>query len=134
MIDIEREIISEVMSKLLEKFPGTYVTGELVKSPPTFPCVFLTEMDNSVLERTQSSSCMENHATVMYEANIYSNRTTGKKSECRDLAIALDSIMANMGFTRIMMNPITNLNDTAIYRITARYRAVVSTDKTIYRR
>jgi len=42
--------------------------------------------------------------------------------------------MAALGFTRIVLNPVPDMNDATIYRMVARYRAVVSRDEIIYRR
>lgn len=134
MIDIESEVFGAVAAELRTKWPKLYMVGEYVRTPKSFPCVSLEERDNSVLSRTQTGSEIENHATLMYEANVYSNKANGKKAECRAIATALDAAMARLGFTRIMMNPIPNMDDATIYRITARYRAVVGKDKTIYRR
>ena len=110
------------------------MSGEYVKSPPSFPAVSFVEMDNSVYASTQTGVGVENHASLMYEVNVYSNKTKGKKSECREIIALIDEEMANLGFTRIMLQPIPNMDDATIYRITARYKAVVSKDKTIYRR
>lgn len=134
MIDIENEIFDEVSKRLKKDFPKLNMTSEYIRAPAAFPHLSLYEADNAVLTRTQSSSSMENHATLMYEANVYSNKAAGKKQECRKIAMALDEVMASIGFTRTMMNHIPNLNDASVYRITARYTAVVSKNKTIYRR
>lgn len=134
MIDIETEVYDAVAGKLKEQFPNIYTTGEYVKAPPRFPCVSLIMMSNAALARTQTSSCMENHAQVMFEANIYSNRANTKKTECKEIAGALDEAMLGLGFTRTMLTPIPNMDDATIYRITGRYQAVASKDNVIYRR
>ena len=76
---------------------------------------------------------VENHAGLMYEVNVYSNKT-GKKSECKSIFKMIDEEFASMGFTRILKEPIPNIEDATIYRMVGRYTAVVSTDKVIYRR
>lgn len=134
MIDVENDILDEVFKRLKVKFPKLNMTSEYVRAPASFPHLSLYEADNAMLVRTQSSSNMENHAALMYEVNVYSNKAAGKKQECRKIAMALDEIMASIGFTRTMMNHIPNLNDASVYRIAARYTAVVSQNKTIYRR
>lgn len=134
MIDIENEVLNEVFERLSVKFPKLDVASEYVRSPASFPHLSLFETDNSVVIRTQTGTQTENHASLLYEANIYSNKTVGKKAECREIASALDDVMGHMGFTRTMLNSIPNLNDASIYRIVARYTAVVSNGKTIYRR
>lgn len=134
MIDIENAVLDRVSTAVREQFPEVYFSGEYVKTPPTFPAVSMVEMDNATYRRSQSSSSMENHAEVMYEVNVYSNKTAGKKDECRRIASIIDAAMQGMGFTRMMLNPVPDMNNATIYRIVGRYIAVVSADNTIYRR
>ena len=47
MIDLETEIFNEVSVKVREKYPDIFMTGEYVKTPPSFPCVSLVEVDNA---------------------------------------------------------------------------------------
>lgn len=133
MIDMEPEIFTMLAQALRAKFPGINVMGEVVQAPASFPHLSISEADNTAYERTQDSGSTENHATLMYEVNIYSNKKTGKKAECKAIFVEMDNVFAEMGFTRIMCQPIQNA-DPSIYRMTGRYRAVVSKDKTIYRR
>lgn len=134
MIDIEAEVFGIVSSDVRLKYPKVYMTGEYVKSPPSFPCVSLIETDNQVYRNTRDSGCIENHAQIQYEVNVYSNRTSGKKAECKEIMSLIDSKMEKLGFTRTFMNPVPNEQDATIYRMIARYRAIVSKNKTIYRR
>ena len=134
MINIETEIFGSVSKKVRAEYPNIFMTGEYVKSPSSFPAVSLVEMDNSVYAYTQTSTELENHASLMYELDVYSNKTKGKKSECKAIAALIDKEMAEFGFTRIMLQPIPNMDDATIYRIKGRYKAVVSKDNVIYRR
>lgn len=134
MIDIENELFTKVATALRAQFSGIFVTGEYVKAPSSFPCVMFVEMDNTSYRRTQTQADMENHATVMYEVNVYSNKTKGKKTECKAIMKVIDDMMLSLGFDRPFLNPIPNLEDATIYRMTARYIAIVSKDQVIYRR
>lgn len=134
MINIEEELFNNVSTIAREKYPNLYMVGEYVKSPPSFPCVSLIEMDNSVYTKTQTSDGNENHGQLMYEVNVYSNKTKGKKSECKSIISLIDNVMLEYGFTRTMLQPIPNMDDATIYRMVARYSAVVSKDKEIFRR
>lgn len=134
MIDVEKEIFDSVASVVRAEFPKIYMTGEYVKSPPSFPCLSLVEVDNSVYRNSSTNCVEENHVAVTYEVNIYSNKTSNKKSECRTIANIVDEKLANLGFTRMMLEPVPNLEDSTIYRLLGRYRAVVGKDHTIYRR
>lgn len=133
MIDIENEIFTKVSEKIREKYPKAFVTGEYVKSPSSFPCVSLIEMDNSALRESWSTDG-EEHASLMYEVNVYSNKTTGKKAECKAIVALIDETLMALNFARIMLEPIPNQDDSTIYRMLGRYRAIVSKDKTIFRR
>ena len=134
MIDVEKEIFNIVARAIRDVYPDIYISGEYVKSPSTFPAVSLVEMDNSAYVRTQSSDNVENHAELMYEVNVYSNKTSGKKSECKEIATLIDNELAALGFSRTMLQPSPNMDDATIYRMTGRYRAVASKDNTIFRR
>ena len=134
MIDIENEVFDRVAKRVSEHFPNIFMTGEYVKSPSSFPAASLVEMDNSIRESTVDSGSNENHANVMYEVNVYSNKTTAKKTECKKILALIDTEMVAMGFVRSTLTPIPNEYDSTIYRMVARYRAAVSADYKIYRR
>lgn len=134
MINVESEIFNIIATAVRNANPDAYVVGEYVKSPSRFPCVSIVEIDNVAYDKTQSSYSLENHADVIYEVNIYSNKTSGKKSECKTIASLIDNEFATLGFSRIMLQPIPNVDDATIYRMTGRYRGVVSKDRKVFRR
>ena len=134
MIDVETEVFNIVSKKVREKYPTIFMTGEYVKSPSSFPCVSLIEVDNQIYRNTRSTDCIENHAQVLYEVNVYSNKKSGKKAECKEIISFIDAELRALGFTRTLMNPVPNEEDATIYRMVGRYRAIVSKDNVIYRR
>ena len=134
MIDVEKEIFSKVAESVRAAYPSVFISSEYVRTPSKFPFVSLIEMSNTAYDRTQSSAGLENHASVMYEVNVYSNKKSGKKSECKAIATFIDNELAALGFSRTMLQPIPNMDDATIYRMTGRYMAVISKDKKLYRR
>ena len=134
MIDIENEVFDRVVTRVREQFPDIFMAGEYVSSPASFPAVSFVEMDNANRESTVDSGSNENHANVMYEVNVYSNKAVGKKSECKQITALIDSEMVAMGFVRSTLTPVPNEYDSTIYRMVGRYKAAVSSDHTIYRR
>lgn len=133
MIDIENEVFANIATELRSQFPHINVSGEDVRTPSSFPCVSIVEADNYTVKNTRDSVNGENHANLMYEVNVYSNKTSGKKSECKEILSIIDEIFLGMGFTRTMKNPVT-MDDATIYRMISRYTAIVSKNQTIYRR
>lgn len=134
MIDMETEIFNEISVRTREQYPDIFMTGEYVKTPPSFPCASLVEVDNATFRNSLTTEGKENHVAVMYELNVYSNRTNGKKAECKEIANFIDEILTGLNFTRIMLEPVPNQDNATIYRMLGRYRAVISKEKTIYRR
>ena len=134
MIDMENDIFNTVATAVRMKYSDIYMVGEYVKTPPKFPFVSLVEVDNQSYQRTEDSGSSENHASVMYEVNVYSNKTVGKKTECKEIAALIDEQMLALGFARTMLQPIPNLDDATIYRMVGRYSAIISKNKVIYRR
>lgn len=134
MIDIENEVFDRVAKRVREQFPNIFMTGEYVKSPSSLPASSLVEVDNSTRISTVDSGSNENHVDVMYEANTYSNKKTGKKTECKEIMALIDMEMIAMGFERVSLTTVPNESDSTIYRMVGRYRATVSSDHKIFRR
>lgn len=124
MIDAESFIFSKIAGVLRTDYPGIFVTGEFVDSPAKFPTVTIVEAENTVYQKMRTTT-IENAAQLMYEVNVYSNKTGYKKSEAKDIMDAIDQQFTTLGFTRTMCNPVSNLQDATIYRIVARYTGVV---------
>lgn len=134
MIDIENQVFTQVKAAITSEYPGVFVSGDYVDAPASFPCVFLMEMSNTADTSTRTSSSNENFAQLMYELNVYSTKSSGRKSEAKRLAKAADAAFQKLGFTRTMLAPVINAADTSVYRILGRYTCLADHNDTIYRR
>ena len=123
LIDLFSQIFTPIAKAVRTEFSGVSVTGEYVKEPASFPHVSIVEADNYMTVAHLDSSTSERFATLMYEVNVYSNKLGGKQTEARSIMNLIDGMMYSFNFTRLMMTPVPNLEDSTIYRITARYRA-----------
>ena len=123
MIDVENQIYTPIAEALREAFPGIDTSGEYVKAPSAFPHVSIVEQDNYPTLTHLSTSDSEELATIMYEVNVYSNKSSGKKAQCRSIMKVIDDLMYRRNFTRISLSPVPNLENATIYRLVARYRA-----------
>ena len=131
MIDIENEIYGSIAQALTKAYPKVTSTSEYVAAPSSFPHVSIVEQDMPT-ERMDSSDA-ERFAALMYEVNVYSNKSPGKKAECREIMSFIDKMMYARNFRRISLSPIPNLENATIYRLVARYRAETDGTK-LYRR
>jgi hypothetical protein len=131
MVDCENPIFDQIATVVRAKYEGVLVSGEYSATQASFPAVTIVEMDNSVYEK-MSTNTIENYASLVYQCDVYSNKIGYKKQEARDIMKTIDQEFAKMGFTRTMCNPMPNLQDSTIFRLTARYEAVVSQDLWVY--
>lgn len=127
-------MFTDVYNEVVKEFPGIYMTGEYEIAPSEFPCLYFMEQDNSVRKNAMSGSKVENFADVMYEASAYSNKSPGKKEECKAILAIVDRVMSRRGLRRTMKQYIPNLLDATVCRMVTRYEATVSEDKIFYRR
>ena len=74
---------------------------------------------------------IENAADVMYQVDIYSNLIDGKKVQAKAILALIDNQMSGYRFQRTYSNPVPNFNDARVYRITARYRRMITTTERI---
>lgn len=133
MIDVENEIFTEIATVLRKKYEDIFVTGEKVAAPESYPCVSIEEADNYSHNDSQDSGSNENYANLTYEIHVYSNKANGKKSQCKEIFSVCDREFLKMGFTRTMKQPVP-MDDAISCQLIGRYEAVISNNKTIFRR
>lgn len=133
MIDIENKIFDSVATALEAKFNGIFVTSMELRVPTLFPAVSIVEIDNQTWRGTLDTASEEHHARIVYEVNVYSNKTDTRRSEVKAIFSVLDKVLFKLGFLRIMRRPIS-MDDATLYRMVGRYQGVASKEGIIYRR
>lgn len=129
MVDIERDVFDAVYPAVSELVPAGNFKSMYVPNPASLPFATLIEVSSSTNARHLDTSENEPLATINYEANVYAE----DKHTCRTVMNALDKAMKNLNFINTMMQFIPNLADDTVFRMTARYVADASENKTIYR-
>ena len=127
MIDKENEIYTRVYNKVIEAFPEAEMSGSFQAVPSSFPAVTFYESD-SYVPRQYDDGLKSKYEIVRYSVNVYSNKISGKKQECKGILAVIDNEMQRMNFRRMITTPVPNLNDSSIYRLIAEYEAVISED------
>ena len=131
MIDCEAKVFQACADAFRAAYPNGFIAGEYVAQPPKFPAVSVVEMDNNVDERAMDNGNIENAVNVMYQVDVYSNLNKGKKAQTKAIVALIDEVLAKYRFVRTFCNPIQNMNDATIYRMTARYRRRITDTETI---
>jgi len=122
VIDCESVVFQKCADAFRAAYPNGYIAPEYVHKPPKFPAVMVVEMDNIIDERAMDNGNVENAVNVMYQVDVFSNLNKGKKAQTKAIIALIDEVLAQYRFIRTFCNPIQNMNDATIYRMTARYR------------
>lgn len=133
MIDIEFDVFDAVADELRLQYPGIWVSGLAADLPSRYPAVTLVQRDSSVALEYSSVQSPEMATSVMFQADVYSNQISGAKVEAKQILATVDEVMTRLGFARLSAAPVDNLQDGSIYRLTARWEALVDKDLWIYR-
>ena len=131
MIDVESVVFQKCADAFRAAYPNGFIAGEYVSQPPKFPAVMVVEIDNNVDERAMDNGNIENAVNVMYQVDVYSNLNKGKKAQAKAIVALIDEVLAKYRFVRTFCNPIQNMNDATIYRMTARYRRRITDTETM---
>lgn len=122
MIDIENQIYSPIRNALVNAYGGIFVTSEPTATSAKFPAVSIVQEDNYMSVNRLDNSGEERFATVMFQVDVYSNKASGRKSQCKEIMNFIDTMLYKLNFTRLSLTPIPMANE-GYYRLTARYRA-----------
>ncbi len=122
MIDNETAIFKAVAKRLREKFHDIYVVGaELIAdAPPHFPAVSLVQTNNAIQAQYSTFSSLENVVKEDYKAEVYSNLTTGKEAQTKEITEVISDVMCEFYYERTFCEPIPNA-DATIHRRMSRY-------------
>lgn len=136
MIDYETEIYDTVVERVRTVFPNDKleIAGDTLKKPAKLPFMSIEEINNYTDEATTTTDNGDVFAIVTYDVNIYTNDISGKKIHAKRILKVVDEAFVSLNFRRVQKDIVPNLADATVYRITARYRAIVGHDGKLYRR
>lgn len=132
MTDIENIIINRIDNVLRDGGYENVLGSSYQDLPASFPWVFFEQSDTYEDSQYHKSSRENNYETVVFEADIYSNKKVSPKAECKAILQIIDAEMASLGFERTMAQAMRPTSDMYTARLFARYRATVDSNKYIY--
>ncbi len=118
---------------LFTQIKNLYTTTQLKEAsqtfqdtPPGFPAMFFNVIGNETTANDLSNS--ENAVNTTVEITFYATGAT-RLSTCKSLMTTADDKMRSMGFRRVFgPQQITNVADTTICRLIARYNRIIGSD------
>ena len=143
MIDIESKIFMIVYNAVMAYDNTIYVTSEASIAPPSFPAVYVEQIDSYNPPEYRISSHEELYAAMTFNVEVYSNKASGKKQEAKNILTVIDNAMRVAGLRRTMSNyvdltdnrnsSVSNRNQ-SIIRLLGRYECLADADGNIYAR
>ena len=122
MIDIFNIVFTKLYTDINANFEDVDVKDEYIDESAHFPCVTVTQ-DSNVDYQKMMIHNWSNFQKVLITVNIYTNSST-KKTDAKKILQRVDYMMHTMKFTCTHCSNTPNV-DRSIYRITARYEAIV---------
>lgn len=126
MKDIESYVFNQIKTAAVAEFTNLTVQAEYSPEQDNLPCLTVEMRDNTVYTPYTTGDKIENAAEVMFEVNVYTNTGSHRKLDAKDILYCVDDKFAELGFTRAFYQPVQNLLDSTVYRLVARYTAVVA--------
>lgn len=127
--DIEPKVFTTAYDNLITAFPTVDMksTPEFVEAESL--AVRLYEMDSSTLRKGMDlSKSGEHFRDVVYEVQIRSDSTSGKKQQAKAVHDNIHITMINYGFREVSRR---SFFEDTVYRIVARYRGRVDASGTV---
>jgi hypothetical protein len=112
--------------------PTVKLSAEYTRSPASFPFSSCDEIGNTDIPRLTDSSRREKFARLQYRVAVFSNLTSGKKAEAREIFATADAFMKGLGFMRTTYTTTPDIYQSTVYSITATYEAVITAEGRIY--
>lgn len=143
MIDIEAKIFTIIYNAVMAYDDSIYVTSEAAIAPPSFPAVYVEQIDNYTPPQYRVSSHEETYAAMTYDVQVYSNKASGKKAEAKSILTVIDNALRGAGLRRMTSNyvdltdnrnsSVSNRNQ-SIIRLLGRYECLADAGGNIYAR
>ena len=143
MIDIENKVFKIIYDAVMALDSTIYVTSESSNAPPSFPAVYVEQIDNYTPPQFRVSSHEAMYAAVVFDVEVYSNKPSGKKAEAKSILTVIDDALMAAGLRRTMSN-YTDLTDNrnssvsnrnqSIIRLLGRYECLADAGGNIYAR
>lgn len=143
MIDIENKVFKIIYDAVMAYDSTIYVTSESSNTPPSFPAVYVEQIDSYVPPQYWISSHEEMYAAVVVDVEVYSNKPSGKKAEAKSILTVIDDALRIAGLRRTTSNyidltdnrnsSVSNRNQ-SIIRLLGRYECLADAGGNIYSR
>lgn len=118
----EEGVYTVLKDVALSVSPNAYVTGRYMPIPPSFPCVFMREINRPETRQGMQLDAQDEQWESNFEIQVSSNLKTGAKIEATKISKALDAKMKQLYYRKVSDTPI---DDGEKYTLALRFRRVI---------
>ena len=130
MINKFNELATSIATACRTAHSGIWVTGERTYMPSKFPCIAIVEADRYEDPSHVDNTLVEKNVVMLIELTIFSNKTSGRRSECIGILETASDVLKSKNARMISkIEGFSDVDDT-IYMVQARYR--LATDGTYW--
>lgn len=79
------EVYNYIYDKVNTTDRPVFITGRIEPIPPSFPAMYLVQLSLEDFEPTLNLASTDDARRVMWEAQIFSNKTTGAMDEAHEI-------------------------------------------------
>ena len=101
-----------------------YITGRIEPIPPSFPAIYLVQLSTEDYAPALNLLSTDSARRVVWEAQIFTNKTTGAVDEAHEIMEDVSAAFKNIGFQLTYCYPVENA-DPSIYRLVMRVERLV---------
>lgn len=134
LFDFEYQVYTRLATVLRAVYPDIYITSNPHNIPSEPLCVAIWQEDASIYQKSMDSEPTIHHMRVYYNVNIYSNKETGARDECKDVFRIIAAELYKINFIPTFSRVLENLMDESYQRLTSRFQAVIQENGLVYRR
>ena len=124
------EVYTKARAAVLSVYANAFVTSTYTPTPSKFPAVFVREVGSFTPTRYISLANTESVKEMTLEVQVFSNKTSGAKTEADSILSAVETALKAQYFYLISSAPVENA-DSTVYRLAARFRRIIGGADTI---
>jgi len=123
------EIFTNVRAAVLAVYPSAYITAAYEPVLPRFPAVFVREIGSVRTQRYITLAFDDEQRRSTFEVQIFVNKADGGMTYAYEIAEVVEGAFNDMYFIEDMKQPVDNLIDDGVYRLTMRFHRQLANNR-----
>lgn len=124
-------VFTKVKTAITTEYEGALCVSERLYAPPTFPCVWVIELDSYPTRNATTLDFSDEQVRSTFEIQVFSNLTTNGSGQAKEIINIAISAMRSLGYRCTLSSPVDNGMDASIKRHVARFTRFIGSGDTL---